>query len=104
MPLCPKCGTDNHESLEECMYCGHSLQSKKRVDISPLSSLPTYRSNNQNIDFGFFILLGLALFFPFIGFILFFSASKRGDNKAKYILFAALLNIIWSMIVSVNTV
>ena len=104
MPLCPECGTDNHESLEECMYCGHSLQSKKRVDINPLSSISRPDTNNQQLDIGFFIVLGLALFFPFIGFIMFFSAIKRGDNKAKYILFAALLNIIWSMIVSVNTV
>ncbi|MGB0174827.1 MAG: hypothetical protein ACPF9F_00820 [Acholeplasmataceae bacterium] len=104
MPLCQKCGTDNHESLEECLYCGHTLQSKKPVNINPLSSIPRPDTNNQPLDIGFFIQLGLALFFPFIGFIMFLNASIRRDKKAKYLLLAALLNIVWSVIVSINTV
>lgn len=28
MAMCTKCGTENHESLEECLYCGASLSFK----------------------------------------------------------------------------
>lgn len=104
MPLCPECGTDNHASLEECIYCGHPLHNKKPSVLNTRSTEKKQQPSNPPIDLGFLILIGLALFFPFVGFIVFFSVFKRQDNRAKYILFAAILNIIWSMIVSVNTV
>ena len=96
MPLCPNCGTDNHDTLEECMYCGESLKTKKQ-SIPPISFKPQNNST-QKISTNTLISIILSLFFPFIGFILFYTSNRKNEPYAQFYLYAAVLNLIWTLV------
>lgn len=92
MALCPSCGTDNHESLTECMYCGHTLNPIKKT---------TYISNRttgNTIDGKFIVYCIIAFSIPIVGFFLYRSYSKT--KEGKIILFLATIQLFWSIVTS----
>ena len=98
MPLCPNCGTDNHDTLEECMYCGESLKPQKQTN--PQLSFQTHHSTSLSIGINTIFSIILSLIFPLIGFVLFYTASKKGQKFASLYLFAAVLNLIWTFLLT----
>lgn len=91
MPLCPYCGTDNHESLQECMYCGEALHLKPQTSD---------RKKPTTFQLSAFIYLIFAFLFPFIGFIFFLNAYRKGETFASLYIFAAVINIVWTFLLA----
>ena len=60
MAICQSCGTENHETLENCRYCGADLK-KKHASFETFHHRPTSR---QMSDKNYFVLLLLFIFLP----------------------------------------
>ena len=60
MPLCPHCGTDNHDSLETCMYCHKPLKKNKQT----FESFSTMNRDQSSSDLNGIALLLLFIFLP----------------------------------------
>jgi uncharacterized membrane protein YvbJ len=76
MAMCTNCGTENHESLDECLYCGASLSFKSihnQQFNSEILANPEHRERIFEDQFEklsktklIYIVYLLALLFPFI--------------------------------------
>ena len=76
MAMCTKCGTENHDSLKECLYCGASLsfKSMQNDQFNPeIMANPEHRERIFEDQFEklsktklIYIFYLLAFFFPFI--------------------------------------
>lgn len=60
MPICPHCGTDNHASLETCMYCHKPLKEKKQT----FEAFSNIKRDQQSSDLNGIVLLLLFIFLP----------------------------------------
>lgn len=76
MAMCTKCGTENHDSLKDCLYCGASLsfKSMQNDQFNPeIMANPEHRERIFEDQFEklsktklIYIVYLLALLFPFI--------------------------------------
>lgn len=60
MSICRSCGTDNHESLESCIYCGKPLKEKKQT----FEAFANINRDQQSSDLNGIVLLLLFIFLP----------------------------------------
>lgn len=101
MPLCPKCGTDNHQALKECMYCGESLNPQYE---SPLLRSDKYLDESSSsiseakkppVNFIFYLIISIIV--PFFGFF-FYSQIRRAHPKhAQILLIVSIISLVFNI-------
>lgn len=60
MPICPHCGTDNHASLETCIYCNKPLKENKQT----FETFSNIKRDENSSDLNGIVLLLLFIFLP----------------------------------------
>ena len=60
MPICPHCGTDNHASLETCIYCHKQLKENKQT----FEAFSNIKRDKNSSDLNGIALLLLFIFLP----------------------------------------
>lgn len=101
MPLCPKCGTDNHQALKECMYCGETLNPQYE---SPLLRSDKYLDETSSsisdskkslVNFIFYIII--AIIIPFFGFFFYFQLRRIYPKQAQILLIISIISLIFNI-------
>ena len=86
---CKNCGTRVDDNVAICSKCGNIID-KKQLMIN--------ENNAQLNDTGSVLYYILGLFFPFAGFILYFSWKKRRKVSAKQSLYGAIISVLATVV------
>jgi len=101
MPLCPKCGTDNHQALKECMYCGVTL--KQEQETKSLRSDAYLDQRASSIGEGkkrpplYIFYLMVALFVPLFGFFFYYQLRKTDPKYAMLMLVVSIISLVFNI-------